>query len=189
MKDWKRHKRECPTLAAGLDSQIGYPLTVKAAVFPVEGGEPRIIDLPYYKLLEDGHYPAHQLDLTPVLGGATPDRTRIEIAGFDVGPPLGHRLILIHNDNFLAEKRAVNMGIQAIHKGRGYKWCDNLLVVRNVNKRERAWQYQDITPADVEAVLKRYFEQGSDGHAALEYADAVEESNWLRDMGSQTMQV
>ncbi|EJF67077.1 hypothetical protein DICSQDRAFT_164914 [Dichomitus squalens LYAD-421 SS1] len=153
----------------------------------MEGSEPRITDIPY-KLLEDEHYPAHQLDLTPVLGGATPGRTRIEIAGFDVRPSLGHRLILIYNDNFLTEKRPVNMCIQAIHKGRGYKWCDNLLAVRNANKRERAWQYQDITPADVEAV-KRYSEQGGYGHAALEYADAVEESNWLRDKGFQTMQV
>ncbi|KAI1793977.1 hypothetical protein LXA43DRAFT_884482 [Ganoderma leucocontextum] len=153
----------------------------------MEGGQPRIIDLPY-KLVEDEHYPAHQLDLTPVLGRATPSRTRIDIAGFNVGRPLGHRLTLIHNDNFIAEERPVNVCIQAIHQGRGYRWCDHLVAVRHVNKEERIAQYQDVTDQDVEAV-KKYFEQGGNGEAALEPADALEEVNFFKAMGFQTVRI
>ena len=73
----------------------------------MEGGQPRIVDLPY-KLLEDGDYPAHQLDFRPVLGRVASSWTRIDIPGFGVGRPLGHRLSLIHNDNFIADGCPVN---------------------------------------------------------------------------------
>ncbi|KAM5531897.1 hypothetical protein V8D89_014451 [Ganoderma adspersum] len=125
-QDWKRHKRECPLLASGIDKQVEFPLTVQAVVFPMEGGPPLILNLPY-KLVENGDYPLHQLDLRPVLGRAIPSRTRIDIAGFKVGPPLGHRT----------------------EGGRGYRWCDQLVAVRHVNKEERLQQSQDVTPEDV----------------------------------------
>ncbi|KAI0715122.1 hypothetical protein C8Q76DRAFT_729703 [Earliella scabrosa] len=168
--DWKRHKRECPILAGGIDNQVGYPLKVKGVVFPVEGGPPRMVDIPY-KLAPGWmheHIPSHELDLSTVFGrpGVATSRTRIEIAGYHSGTPLGHRLTLIHNDNFIAEDRPVNRCIHEIHQGRGYKWCDYLAAVRNVDKEDRVLQYQDITPQDVAAVV-RYFEQGGDGHAAL----------------------
>ena len=130
----------------------------------MEGGPPLILNLPY-KLVENGDYPSHQLDLRPVLGRATPSRTRIDIAGFRVRPPLGRRLSLIHNDDFIAENRPVNVCVRAIHGGRGYRWCDQLVAVRHVNKEERLQQYQDVTPEDVEAI-KKYFEQGGNGEAA-----------------------
>lgn len=170
LQDWTRHKRECPILASGLDKQVGFPLTVKAVVFTTEGGPPRITDLRYkLELFEDVDYLMHQLDLTPVLGRATPRRTRIDIAGFNFGRPLEHRLLLIHNDNFIAEGCPVNKCIQAIHGGRGYRWCGNLVAVRIVNKEKRMGQYQDVTPEDVEAV-KKYFEQGGNGDAACKFS-------------------
>ncbi|KAI0800841.1 hypothetical protein C8Q74DRAFT_1398470 [Fomes fomentarius] len=47
ISDWPRHKRDCKTLASGLDSHVGYPHRVKAVLFPVHGGDPRVVEVAY----------------------------------------------------------------------------------------------------------------------------------------------
>ncbi|KAI0652303.1 hypothetical protein C8Q79DRAFT_89577 [Trametes meyenii] len=190
VSDWKRHKRECPVLATGIDNQTGYPLKVKVAYFPAAGGEARRVDIPY-KLVHDPctpHIPIHQLDVSFILGEATLSRTRIQIDGFHSGAALGHQLLLIHNDNSISENKPLNMCIQEIHQGSGYGWRDNLFAVRLVDDESRSMQYQDVTEADLRAVWN-YFRQGGNGYAALEPENAREELAMYKEMGFQFVSV
>ncbi|KAI0361151.1 hypothetical protein OH77DRAFT_1417360 [Trametes cingulata] len=184
--DWKRHKRECAVLAAGIEKQVGFPLRVKVAFFPAAGGEARIVDLPYKLGLDSctPTFPFHQLDLSPLLGRVTPAKTRIEINGFHTGEPLGHQLQLIYNDNFLDGKCPINKCIEELHGGRGYGWRDNVILVRQPVPEERYEQYQDITEDDIKAA-KNYFRQGGNGRAAIEASKALEELAFYKAMGFQ----
>ncbi|KAI0652304.1 hypothetical protein C8Q79DRAFT_1005513 [Trametes meyenii] len=166
-----RCQPECRILSAGLATQAGFPLKVKAVLFPVEGGEPRIVELPY-RLEHRGespNIPGHRVDLRPVLGNATPWPTTIQLDGFKGGRPLGRSLTLVYNDHFLQEKKPPNLCIDAITHGRGFKWADNLVGFRNRSPADRIAQYEDVTDDDV-GVFKKYFEEGGDGNDTLDPA-------------------
>ena len=47
IQDWHPHKRDCATFTVVMDKQIGYPLSVKAVLFPVMATPPLFINFPY----------------------------------------------------------------------------------------------------------------------------------------------
>lgn len=165
LQDRTRHARECAVLAAGLETQIEYPLKVKAVLFPVSGGAPRIIDVSYRL----GHWPTtpnipkHDLDLPPVLGDtrmALP--VTIQRDGpKPTAPALGHTLTLVHTLEYADEGRARNMCIERIAP-KGFPWRDNAVGFRNTPPAERIAQYDDVTEDDVR-VFTKYFAEGGDG--------------------------
>lgn len=152
-------------LAAGLETQIEYPLKVKAVLFPVSGGEPRIIDVSYRL----GHWPTtpnipkHDLDLPSVLGDtrmALP--VTIQRDGpKPTAPPLGHTLTLVHTLEYADEGRIRNRCIERIAP-KGFPWRDNAVGFRNTPPAERIAQYDDVTEDDVR-VFTKYFAEGGDG--------------------------
>ncbi|KAI0361150.1 hypothetical protein OH77DRAFT_401332 [Trametes cingulata] len=163
-----RHRRECGVLAAGLESQVGHPLKVKAVLFPVEGVQPRIVDV-WYKLElwnPTPDLPKHSPNLRPFFGNLEVRPTTIERDGFRPGAsPLGHSLTLIRSRNFAQPGQQRNRCIESIAPN-GFKWHNNVLVLRCTPPAERIAQYDDMTEEDVR-VVKKYFEEGGDGKDVL----------------------
>ncbi|OJT08969.1 hypothetical protein TRAPUB_103 [Trametes pubescens] len=168
--DRRRHARECAVLAAGLDSQVEFPLKVKAVLFPVSGGKPRIIDVSYRL----GHWPTtpnipkHDLDLLPVLGDT---RMALPVTIQRDGPkpsapPLGHTLTLVHTLEYADEGRTRNRCIERIAP-KGFPWRGNAVGFRNTPPAERIAQYDDVTEDDVR-VFTKYFAEGGDGRNVLD---------------------
>ncbi|KAI0375435.1 hypothetical protein BV20DRAFT_1048574 [Pilatotrama ljubarskyi] len=168
VSDWKRHKRECHVLAAGLDTQVGFPLKVKAILFPVEGGEPRIVDVGYRlePWEETPDLPKHTPDLRPFFGNTKSWPTTIERDGFKPGAtPLGRSLTLIHSIYFAEPDQPRNRCIERIAPN-GFAWRNNVVVFRNTPPAERIAQFDDVTEDDLR-VIRKYFEEGGDGADVL----------------------
>ncbi|KAI0330621.1 hypothetical protein GY45DRAFT_1250600, partial [Cubamyces sp. BRFM 1775] len=134
----------------------------------VEGGEPRIIDIAYKKIAHSTAQYTAEADLLSVLGrDAKPWPTVIQIDGFKQGAPLGRSLSLVHNDLYTEQRKPLNKCIDAITQGEGYKWCDNLIGLREASSAYSRVPYEDVTQDDVR-VFKKYFAEGGDGYDARE---------------------
>ncbi|KAI0715121.1 hypothetical protein C8Q76DRAFT_448192 [Earliella scabrosa] len=165
--DWQRHKRECATLGQGIGRQVGFPLRVKAWFLPVQGGQPRLIDVPY-KLehnLELPHMPTHHVDFSALLDeGHQAWPTTIQINGFRTGEPIGRSLTVVRNDT-PKSTTPVNQCIEAITGSQGHKWEDNVIVLRCTSPDQIA-QYEDVQEEDL-GVFRKYLEEGGNGANAL----------------------
>ena len=143
---------------------------MKAVLFPVGGGEARIVEVPY-RLEHTKHtpfIPAHRPDFSPYLGRATTWFVTIQTDGFKSGStPLGRSLTLVHNDHFIAEECPLNECVRELTNGQGYRWADNVIGMRNTRPADRVAQFEDVTEDDVR-VMKKYFVEGGDGHDARE---------------------
>ncbi|KAJ8457362.1 hypothetical protein ONZ51_g11578 [Trametes cubensis] len=166
-QDWQHHKKDCRELARGQSIRI--PTTVKAVLFPVEGGEPRIIEVPYGPAYKKGtsNIVGYEAVLRPLFGpGGHPWSTAIDRDGFKEGGPLGRSLSLFHNDHFKEQKSPLNKCIDTISHGKGYKWGDNLVGLRKSTSAYSRVRWEDVTQDDVRA-FKKYFAEGGDGNHAF----------------------
>ncbi|OBZ68515.1 hypothetical protein A0H81_11635 [Grifola frondosa] len=189
-KDWRRHKPECKLLSTvGLDRQEGYPFTVKAVLFPVDGDTPRIIDV-HYKLRQtpDGSNPhilQHIPDFGPWLGSSKPRPASIQKDGLN-GRPLGRSLLLVCDDSFQHNGSAPNTSIQRIigEGGHKSKWAGHVLGFREREPAVMIAQLDDIKLEDVE-VFKKYFREGHIGRHILNmsnYPELPVGFDWAADL-------
>ena len=150
-------------LGPGIGRQVGFPLRVKAWLLPVQGGQPRLIDVPY-KLehnLELPHMPTHRVDFSALLDdGYYAWPSTIQIKGFRTGESIGRSLHIIRNDT-PNSTTPVNKCIEAITGSQGHKWEDNVIVFRCTTPDQIA-QYEDVHEEDL-GVFKKYLEDGGDG--------------------------
>ncbi|KAJ7273361.1 hypothetical protein C8J57DRAFT_1179225 [Mycena rebaudengoi] len=151
--DWINHKSVCRR-------KVKDASKFDALLFPVDGGAPTMVEIPYTIKNDDGPKPYHDLaSLRPWLPNGLEIKYVRRMGSH--GPPLGRMLVVMYGGAFQVDGSPQNECIASLtRQWMHVPWAGNVLVLRQEGE-VICDRYQSATMEDLEPMVK-FFEEYED---------------------------